>query len=121
VFAWRFKPNGKQASVQKTGYVCIGSASRYSGGLRTKRCRLLFSNAFPSLGLQDGALISKIKRLDLSLDGEFITLFVVPFKNGSNDDVMNDIILVKLARMVLMIWLGAVDKRPGSRIWSLGA
>ena len=40
-------------------------------------------------------------------DGEFITLFVVPFKNGSKHEVMNDLVLVKLARMVSMIWLGA--------------
>jgi hypothetical protein len=78
--------------------------------LRTNRCRWLFSIAFPSLGLQDQALISNIKRLDLSPDREFITLFVVLFKNGSKDEVMNDLVLVKLARMVSMIWLGAVDE-----------
>jgi hypothetical protein len=110
VFAWRFKPNRKQVSVRKTGYLCMGSVSGYSGGLRTNRRRWLFSIAFPSLGLQDKALISKITRLDLTPDGEFITLFVVPFKNGSKDEVMNDIVLVKLARMVLMIWLGAADE-----------
>jgi hypothetical protein len=88
----------------------MGSVSGYSGGLRTNRRRWLFSIAFPSLGLQDKALISKITRLDLTPDGEFITLFVVPFKNGSKDEVMNDIVLVKLARMVLMIWLGAADE-----------
>lgn len=107
VFAWSFKPNGKQVSARKTGYLCIGSVSGYSGGLRTNRRRWL---AFPSLELQDKALISKIKRLDLTPDGEFITLFVVPFKNGSKHEVMNDLVLVKLARMVLMIWLGAVDE-----------
>lgn len=65
----------------------------------------------PSLGRREEALISKIKRLDLSPDGEFITLFTVPFKNGSFDDVENVKALVTLARMVLMIWLGAVDER----------
>jgi hypothetical protein len=65
---------------------------------------------FPSLGLQDKALTSKIKRLDLSPDGEFLTLFVVPLKNGSEDEIMNDLVLVKLARVVLMIWLGAVEE-----------
>jgi hypothetical protein len=34
----------------------------------------------------------------------------VLFKNGSKDEVMNDLVLVKLARMVSMIWLGAVDE-----------
>jgi hypothetical protein len=107
VFAWRFKPNGKQVSVQTTGYLCIGSAHRYRCGLSGRRRRLLL----PSLGRREEALISKIKRLDLSPDGEFITLFTVPFKNGSFDDVENVKALVTLARMVLMIWLGAVDER----------
>ncbi|KAF8850023.1 hypothetical protein BDZ45DRAFT_680085 [Acephala macrosclerotiorum] len=92
----RFKPNGKQVSIRKTDYLCIGSISGYSGSLRINR--------------RHKALISKIKRFDLTPDGEFITLFVVPFKNGSKDEVMNDLVLVKLARMVLMIWLGAVDE-----------
>jgi hypothetical protein len=65
----------------------------------------------PSLRRREEALISKIKRLDLSLDGEFITLFTVPFKNGSFNDVENVKALVTLARMVLIIWLRAVDKR----------
>jgi hypothetical protein len=47
----------------------------------------------------------------LSPDGEFITLFTEPFKNGSFGDVENVKALVTLARMVLMIWLGAVDER----------
>jgi hypothetical protein len=110
VFAWPFKPIGRHGSVRKIGYLRIGAVSGYSGGLRTNRRRLLFSSAFPSLELQDKALISEIKRLDLRPDGEFITLFVAPFKNGSKDEVMNDLVLVKLARMVLMIWLGAVDE-----------
>jgi hypothetical protein len=46
----------------------------------------------------------------LTPDGEFITLFVVPIRNGSKDKVMNDLVLIKLARMVLMIWLGAVEE-----------
>lgn len=45
VFAWCFKPNGKQTSVRNTDYLFIDSASRYSGGLRTRRRRLLFSIA----------------------------------------------------------------------------
>jgi hypothetical protein len=65
----------------------------------------------PSLGRREEALISKIKRLDLSPEGEFITLFTVPFKNSSFDDVENVKALVTLARIVLIIWLGAVDKR----------
>lgn len=63
----------------------------------------------PSPGPQDEALKSKIKCLDLSPEGEFIVLFVVPFKDGSKDDVMNVRRLVILGRMVFMIWLGAVD------------
>jgi hypothetical protein len=55
-------------------------------------------------------LISNITRLDLTPDGEFITLFVVPFKNGPKDEITNDLVLVNLVRMVLMIWLGAVDE-----------
>jgi hypothetical protein len=107
VFAWRFKPNGEQASVQTTGYLCIGSAYRYRCGLSGRRRRLLL----PSLGRREEVLISKIKRLNLSPDGEFITLFTVPFKNGSFDNIKNIIALVILAKIVLIIWLGAINKR----------
>ena len=37
-------------------------------------------------------------------------LFVVPFKNSSKDEVINDLVLVKLARIILMIQLGAINK-----------
>ena len=107
VFIWRFKPNRKQVSVQTTGYLYIGSAYRYYYGLSGRRRRLLL----PSLGRREEALISKIKRLDLSPDGEFITLFTVPFKNGSFNDIENVKALVILARMVLIIWLGAINER----------
>lgn len=63
--------------------------------------------------------MSNIKCLDLIPDGEFITLFVVPIQNGSNDGIMNDIALPKLARMVLMIWLEAVDERLNPEIKDL--
>ncbi|KAF8863302.1 hypothetical protein BDZ45DRAFT_670270 [Acephala macrosclerotiorum] len=105
-----FKPKGKQVSARKTGYLFIDSVCGYSGSLRANRGHWLFSIASPSYGLQDKALISKITRLDLTPDGEFVTLFVVPFKNGSKDEVMNDLVLVKLARIVLMTWLGAADE-----------
>lgn len=106
VFARRFKPNGKQVSIKKTDSLYIGSASKYPGGLSVRRRRMLLPSPRP----QDEALKSKIKCLDLSPEGEFITLFIVPFKNGSNDDVMDVRALVILARTVLMIWLGAVDE-----------
>jgi hypothetical protein len=107
VFIWRFKPNGKQVSIQTTGYLYIGSAYRYRCGLSGRRCRLLLS----LLGRREEVLISKIKCLDLSPDGEFIPLFIVPFKNGSFNNIENIKALVILARMVLIIWLGAIDKR----------
>ena len=57
----------------------------------------------PSLKRREEALISKIKRLNLSPDGEFITLFIMLFKNSSFDDVKNVKALVILARIVLII------------------
>jgi hypothetical protein len=80
---------------------------------------LLFSIAFPSLRLHDAALMSNIKCLDLVPDGEFIMLFVVPIQNGSNNDIMDDIALPKLARMVLMIGLGAINKGSNPEIKDL--
>jgi hypothetical protein len=106
VFAWCFKPNEKQVSIEMTGYLYIGSASRYPGGLSIRKRRMLL----PSPRTQDQALKSKIQRLGLCPDKEFIPLFRVPFKNGSSDDVIHVRALVILARTVLMIWLGAVDK-----------
>jgi len=63
----------------------------------------------PSSKPHDEALKSKIKSLDLRPEGEFITLFKVPFKNGL-EDVMNVRALAILARTILMIWLGAADE-----------
>ena len=63
----------------------------------------------PSSRPHDEALKSKIKSLDLRPEGEFITLFKVPFKNDP-ENVMNVRALAILARTILMIWLGAVDE-----------
>jgi hypothetical protein len=75
--------------------------------LSGRRRRLLL----PLLGQREEVLISKIKRLNLSPDREFITLFIVPFKNGSFNDIKNIKALVILVRIVLIIWLGAVNER----------
>ena len=65
----------------------------------------------PPLRQREEALISKIKYLNLSLDGEFIPLFIVLFKNGSFNNVKNIKALVTLARIILIIWLGAINER----------
>jgi hypothetical protein len=56
-----------------------------------------------SLKWREEALIFKIKRFNLSLKGEFITLFIVLFKNSSFNNVKNIKALVTLARIVLII------------------
>lgn len=105
VFAWLSAPNEKSV-MKKTGSVYIGSASKYPGGLRLRRRRMLLRSSKP----QDEALKHKIKRLDLDPEGVFITLFMVPFRDGPDGDVLNVRAVVILARAVLMIWLGAVDE-----------
>jgi hypothetical protein len=82
-----------------TSYLYIGSTYRYYCSLSGRRRRLLL----PSLGRQEEVLISKIKRFNLSPDGEFIILFIVPFKNGSFSDIENVKALVILVRIVLII------------------
>lgn len=99
VYAYIGKLNRK--SARKIGNVYIGSASEHRGGLRTRRLNTLLPSPLPS----DDSFKCKIKDLDLSQDGEFITLCIVPFKDDSSDGVANVKALVILTRAVLTIWL----------------
>lgn len=107
VFAWCTKPNGKQDCTKETLYVYIGSASKCHGGLDFRKRYMLAQ--FTTR--HDEGLKVKIKQLDLDSKGEFKRLFRVSLKNGPDADVMDVRELVVLARLVLMIWLGAVNGR----------
>ena len=43
-------------------------------------------------------------------EGKFLILSIVAFNDGSTEDVLNVRARAILARMVLMIWLGAIDE-----------
>jgi hypothetical protein len=62
-----------------------------------------------SAGPHDEALKRKIQNLGLSLKGHFGTLFTVPFENNFNGDVLDVRALLILTRLLLMIWLGAIN------------
>jgi len=73
----------------------------------------------------DEALKRKIKNLGLSLKGQFGTLFTVSFENNFDGDVLDVRALSILTRLLLMIWLGAVDGELKSKTkdlvpWKLG-
>ena len=63
----------------------------------------------------DEALKRKIKDLGLSPKRQFGELFVVPFKNSLEGGVLEVRALSILARLLLMIWLGAVGGELKSR------
>jgi hypothetical protein len=71
------------------------------------------------------ALKRKIKDLSLSLKGQFGTLFIIPFKNSLEGDILDVKALLILTRLLLMIWLGGISGELKSRIkhlvpWKLG-
>jgi hypothetical protein len=107
VFAWCTESNREQDSTEKKVHVYIGSASKCYGGLNFRKKHMLSRLTTP----HDEALKLKIKNFDLNSEGEFKRLFTVPFEDGYDGDVMDVRALVLLTRMVLMIWLGAVDER----------
>jgi hypothetical protein len=102
---WSSKAREKQESSEKTVYVYIGSATHHPGGLDCRRRYILSPWAKP----HDEELKRKIKNLGLSPQGEFGTLFTVPFENNFGGHVLDVRALTILTRLHLMIWLGAVD------------
>jgi hypothetical protein len=111
VFIWWTEVSGEQESGEKTVYVYVGSASKYPGGLRFRKRYMLSRSAGP----HDEALKRKIKDLGLSPKRQFGELFVVPFKNSLEGGVLEVRALSILARLLLMIWLGAVGGELKSR------
>lgn len=105
VFLWWTEVSGKQQSGEKTVYVYVGSASNHPDGLNFRKRYMLSRSAEP----HDEALKRKIKDLGLSPKGQFGTLFTVPFENSLGGDVLDVRALSILTRLLLMIWLGAVD------------
>jgi hypothetical protein len=121
VLTWCSEVCGKQESGEKTVYVYVGSASNHPGGLIFRKRYMLSPSAEP----HDEALKRKIKNLGLSSKGQFGTLFTVSFENNFDGDVLDVRALSILTRLLLMIWLGAVDGELKSKTkdlvpWKLG-
>ena len=55
---------------------------------------------------------SDIKYLKLDPRSKFVTLFEIPFKDDSDEEVRRVRALVSLARVVFVIWLGAFSEQP---------
>jgi hypothetical protein len=115
VFLWCTEQNGRQDLAEKKLYVYIGSASMYPGGLDFRKYHMLSPLTTP----HDEALKAKIRKLDLNSEGEFKILLTIPFENGVYNNVMDVRATLVLARLVLMIWLGAVDERSKPKIKTL--
>ena len=107
VLAWCTEAIGEQDSTEEKLYVYVGSASDCRGGLRIRKSHMLAQWSKP----HDEALKLKIKDLGLDSKGECKELFIVPFENGFAGDVIHVRALVILARVALMIWLGAGDEK----------
>jgi hypothetical protein len=115
VLAWCSEPNGKLKSTGKTLHVYIGSASSRYGGMRFRKSHMLSKSITP----HDETLKLKTKDRDLNSEAEYKRLLIVPFKNDFGGGVMDVRVLVVLARLVLIIWLGAVDERRKPKIKDL--
>jgi hypothetical protein len=111
VLTWSSEAREKQESGEKTVYVYIGSASHHPGGLDCRR-RYIVS---PWTKPHDEELKRKIKNLGLSPQGKFGTLFTVPFENNYGVHVLDVRALTILTRLILRIWLGAVDGKLKSK------
>jgi hypothetical protein len=105
VYGCYFSSNKRSVRAKKARYLYIGSATAYPGGLSARRRKILL----PSSLTQKDSLKSKMRNLDLSLQGEFFKLFEVPF-NYAFGDGMSVRGLAILARMVFTIWLGSFDE-----------
>ncbi len=93
-------------------YVYIGSASKYGRDLSSKKLELL--STWPCSRTR--APRPEIKDLGLGPKGQLITLFEVPFRDNSDEEVMRIRSLVTLARAIFAIWLGAVRELANPEI-----
>lgn len=122
VLIWWTEATGKQESEENMLYISSATAHSPRGGLTTRKLNMLSQLHYP----HDEALKRKIKLRRLSLKGQFGTLFMVPFENNFNGDSDDVRALSILTRLLLMIWLGAVDEGLRSKTkdlvpWKLGS
>ncbi|KAG9231510.1 hypothetical protein BJ875DRAFT_444016 [Amylocarpus encephaloides] len=103
VYGWVLKPKGLLGHFDNEYYLWVGSASKYGGGLKSRKENLLSS----SRPTQNEAPKPDIRNLGLSRTGKLITLLEVSFKDGSAEEVEKIRRLVTLAREVFVIWLVA--------------
>ena len=108
VFGWVLKPKSS-ISFDNECYLYVSSTSRFDGGLRRKKLNLL--STWPHT--RHDAPKPYIKNHNLSPKGKFVTLFEIPFKDDSDEEVRRVRRLVTLARAVYAIWLGAFKERSG--------
>ena len=114
VFAWILKPAKASYHFDDECYVYIGSTARHGKGLGGRRAEL---QSRPYRGMD--AIIRSIDYHKLDRRGQFVTLFEVPFADDSREEVERIRTLVTLAKAVLVIWLGAVEKRSRTAITGL--
>jgi hypothetical protein len=106
VYLCFLRPKGGSGSVKEMGYVYAGSGTGAGSGLSGRRRCILSSSTGKD------SLKSKISKLDLDLEKNFVVLFRVPF----DVDVHDARVIATLARLVYMIWLGAVDEELKPKI-----
>jgi hypothetical protein len=106
VYGWILTPKWKSDYFDKECYLYVGSASQYDYGLSGTRYKHL--STWPSR--RNDPPEPDIRDLGLSPRGKFITLFEVPFKDGSSQEIRRIRTLVTLARAVFVVWLGAVKE-----------
>ena len=114
VYAWILKPKRGSFHFDNECYVYIGSATKYDRGLRDRKARF---QSRPYRG--DESLIHYINFHRLDRRGKFVTLLEIPFADDSVQEITRVRTLVALAKAVLVIWLGAVDKPSRKAITGL--
>ena len=107
VLGWVLKPKKKSVYFDNECYLYLGSASRLGRGLSYRSHGLRSTWPGPQ---QECTPKPEMKYHGLSPTGKFITLFTIPFKNDSMEEVQRTRTLVTLARAIFVIWLGAVKE-----------
>lgn len=105
VYAWILPPETTPAYLDKHFCLFVGSTSEYGVGLSGTRRRLLSKQSSTQADYTTKAFL---KEHGFSRRGKLVTLLEVPFKDKSLQETMRVRALVRLARAVFIIWLGAV-------------
>ncbi|KAL2012465.1 hypothetical protein VTN00DRAFT_5183 [Thermoascus crustaceus] len=104
VYAWILPSKCKPVCFDKQFHLLLGTTSQYGVGLRGTKDQLLSKW---SSKRKDNPR-SLVEGLNLSKHGKLVTLLEVPFKDDSHEETLRVRALVRLARAVFAIWLGAV-------------